>query len=248
MTSLSRTLWFLATGFCAIWPPQFAGAQDLLAGQRPRSSTDIANFGAGSPAPTATPAGTVYLPPKVLTRAPVEYPTLADLNRIEGVLTIRFYIDEAGHVTKTAVAKTAANPLLSQLNGDPHLLLWTFQPATLDGKPVPSVHDQEFEFRLDPKEQSRLALKRLSLPMGTPDPTYPAAAAALHLQGSPTIEVRWTKQGLVDRIGLVKSSGSPLLDATAVRFAYENWHIDPAATNSEGPFVKTIKFAPAPPL
>ena len=197
----------------------------------------IYNFGSGAepaaaPETTATPGGK-YQAAKVHFRAPIAYPILADLNREEGVVTIRFYIDETGHVTKTAIAKNGTSPLLNQLNGDPHLLLWTFDPATLDGKPVPSTHDQEFEFRLDPEQQKKLALRRLALPIGTPDPPYPPAGAANRLEGSSTIMIQWTKQGLVDKIGLVKSSGSPLLDSTAVRFAYENWRIDPAASSPE---------------
>jgi TonB family protein len=208
----------------------------------------IADFGAAAeplatPVTSGTPGGN-YQVAKVRFRAPVAYPLLADLNREEGVVTIRFYIDETGHVTKTAVAKDGTSPLLNQLNNDSRLLLWTFDPATLDGKPIPSTHDQEFEFRLDPEQQKKLALHRLALSIGTPDPPYPPAAAANHLEGSATLTIQWTKQGLVDKIGLSKSSGSPLLDATALRFAYENWRIDPAAMSPDKPFVKTIKFTP----
>jgi TonB family protein len=207
----------------------------------------IAEFGSAPPPPAASPEATPggdYLPAKILTRPQVAYPTLADLNRVEGVVTIRFYIDETGHVTKTAVAKNDSSPLLSQLNGDPRLLQWTFQPATLNGKPVPSTHDQEFEFHLDPAEQKKLALHRLALPVGIPDPPYPPAAAANHLQGNVTVAVRWTKLGLVDGITLVNSSGVPYLDATALRFAYENWRVDPAVTDFSQSFVKIVRFAP----
>ena len=170
---------------------------------------------------------------------------LADLNRIEGVITIRLYIDENGHVTRTAaVAKQGSNMLLKQVAADPHLRQWTFKPATLNGKPIPSSHDQEFEFRLDPKEQEKIALHRLALPIGTPDPPYPPAAASNHLQGSCVISVQWTKQGLVGQIALVKSSGVPYLDTMALSFAYENWRIDPAAMAPDQPFTKTIKFTP----
>jgi TonB family protein len=205
----------------------------------------IAKFGLATPAPaTPVPSATpgVYVPAKVVKRMPVTYPTLASLNRMEGTVLIRFHIDETGHVTNTTVASLNSNVLLNQLNNEPSLLEWTFTPATLDGQPVPSMHDQEFDFKLDPQEQRRLAVERLTLPIGTPDPPYPPAAAANHLQGAATISVVWSKQGLVSQINLIKSAGAPLLDVTALRFAYEHWRIDPAAVSPDKPFVKTVIF------
>jgi TonB family protein len=208
----------------------------------------IQRFGTGSPASGSSPEATLpadFEPAKVLAKTPVAYPTLADLNRIEGLVTIRFYIDESGHVRRVAVAKSA-NPLLNQLAGDPRLLQWTFTPAKFKGRLVPSTHDQEFEFRLDPEQQKRIAIHRMALAIGTPDPPYPPLAIPHHLQGNVTISVKWTKEGLVGEISLVKSSGSSFLDSSALRFAYENWRIDPAAASPDQPFVKTIKFV-APP-
>jgi TonB family protein len=239
----------LALDLLAAAPAGSARAQLLQNAAQAARQGPIADFGSGRLAPAATPGATPsgdYTAAKILSRTRVAYPTLADLNRVEGIVTIRFYIDETGRVTKTAVAKPGPNPLLNQLEGDPRLLQWTFQPATLNGKPVPSTHDQEFEFRLDPDEQKRLALRRLALPVGTPDPPYPPAAAAEHLQGSATISVRWTNRGLVGEIALVNSSGAPYLDVTALRFAYENWRADPAVTKLDQPFVKTVKFVPPP--
>jgi TonB family protein len=205
----------------------------------------IADFGGETPAPAAPgPSATpgVYVPAKVRTRAPVGYPTLASLNRIQGTVTIRFHIDESGHVIETTVASPNSNALLNQLNTERSLLQWTFVPATLNGQPVPSIHDQEFEFKLDPEEQKKLAIERLALSIGTPDPPYPPGAAASHLEGKATIGVFWTKQGLVDKIDLVKSSGAPLLDIAALRFAYEHWRLDPAAGSPDKPYVKTVTF------
>jgi TonB family protein len=242
----SRCLVLLAIlPFAAVAP---ALAQSIEEFSEVRTSGPIADFGSGTPAPAGSPAQTPagnYHPAEVRLRVPVGYPLLADLNRIEGKVIIRFYIDENGHVTRTAIASRGTNVLLEQLLGDPRLMKWTFQPATLNGTPVPSTHDQEFEFRLDPEQQKKIALHRLALPIGTPDPPYPPAAAADHLEGKPTVQVQWTKQGLVDRIALVKSSGAPYLDASALRFVYENWRIDPAAVKADQPFVKTVSFVPA---
>ena len=117
-----------------------------------------------------------------------------------------------------------------------------FQPATLDGKPVPGTLDKEFEFHLDPAEQRALAAKRLAARIGTPDAPYPKEALALKAQGSCTISVTWTKDGLVDRIVLAKASGSNILDRAALRFAYENWRIDPKDVVEGKEFSKTMTF------
>ena len=179
--------------------------------------------------PAATPLGQGYQPPKVLKRGTVAYPILANLNRIEGTVGIHFIIDETGKVTNATVYKTSRSLTLDAVVKSHGILEWTFQPATLNGKAVPSTFDQEIEFRLDPNEQREFALKRLAAPVGTPDPPYPSAALAIHPhpRGDCTIGVYWTPAGLVDIINLVKSSGSATLDHAALRFAYQNWRIDP---------------------
>ena len=132
---------------------------------------------------------------------------------------------------------------------DYNLLHWTFTPATLDGQPVPSTKKEEIEFRLDPVEERNIAIKRLALPIGTPDAPYPKEFAQYKLHGSVTIGVRWTKGGLVDQIAIIKPSGSKVLDDTAARWAYENWHIDPATINDKNlsdTFTRTMSFLPPP--
>ena len=187
------------------------------------------------------------MPPKARVKLPVAYPELAHLNRAEGVVTVQFSIDENGDVTKAIVSRTSNSVMLDAVVRDYNLLHWKFDPATLDGKPVPSTKEQQFEFRLDPAEEKAIALKRLALPVGTPDPPYPKEALPLKLRGSVTIGLRWTNRGLVDLIYLKKASGYPFLDHAALRWAYENWHIDPATLNEKNKddeFTKTINFDP----
>lgn len=200
-----------------------------------------------SPAATLGPSDDArrFVPPKVLKRVAPAYPVLANVNRVEGVVRIRFDVDETGAVTGAKALRRQESLLLDDMARDPRLRQWKFQPATLDGKPVPATYEQEFEFRTDPAEQRALAEHRINLPIGTPDPPYPPAAAARKLRGDITLVIQWTKQGLVDRILLSRSTDSMLLDETAVRFAYANWRIDPAAVTA-APFVKTIHFAPPP--
>ena len=206
--------------------------------------------------PTAVPvsldtpsADTRFVPAKVIKQLPVPYPLTAHLNRVEGVVRVQFSIDEAGNVVHAIVSRTSGSLMLDAVVKDYNLLHWTFQPATLDGKPVPSTKDVEFEFRLDPAEERAIALKRLALPIGTPDAPYPPEAVPYKLRGTATVGVRWTKGGLVDMIYLTQSAGSNVLDHAALRWAYENWHIDPATINDknkDNEFKKSMKFEPPP--
>jgi TonB family protein len=200
-----------------------------------------------SPAETLGPGASdrSFVKPKVLKRVSPSYPVLANVNRIEGVVRIRFDVDETGAVTGATAVRRGESLLLDDVARDPRLRQWTFQPATLDGKPVPATYEAELEFRTDPNEQRALAEHRMNLPLGMPDPPYPPAAAARKLQGDVTLVIQWTKQGLVDRILLTRSTNSMLLDETAVRFAYANWRVDPALITA-APYVRTIHFAPPP--
>ena len=203
--------------------------------------------------PTAAPevadSGHQFVPPKPRERLSVPYPELAHLNRTEGVVRVLYSIDETGNVTKAVVVKSSGSIMLDAVVHNYNLLHWKFDPATLDGKPVPSTKEQEFEFRLDPAEERAIALKRLALPVGIPDAPYPKEAIPLKLRGSVTIGVRWTNRGLVDLIYLKKACGIPVLDHAALRWAYENWHVDPATLNEgnkNDEFSKTLNFEPPP--
>ena len=228
-------------GAACLWlaagvPLPAAGAPPPAASQTPppdRYSLSLSGTETPTPSPllpsAATPPGQGYQPPKVLKRGTVAYPILANLNRIEGIVGIHFVIDETGKVTNATVSKSSRSLTLDAVVKSHGMLEWTFQPAMLNGKPVPSTFDQDIEFRLDPNEQREFALKRLAAPIGMPDPPYPTEALAMHPRphGDCTIGVFWTSTGLVDIINLVKSSGSATLDHAALRFAYQNWRIDP---------------------
>lgn len=202
----------------------------------------------GNPGLTAggIPAPNEFQPPKVLKHPTPAYPVLANLNRVEGVVTVRFSIDDKGQVADVTATKSSGSVMLDSLVRDPSLREWTFQPAMLNGKPLPSSLTREFEFRLDPNEQRQLAEKRLALPIGTPEPPYPPEALSVHppLKGSCTVTVRWTKAGLVDLIYLPKPSGFPFLDHVALRFAYANWRTDLETAAKDQEFTKVINFTP----
>ena len=244
--SLRSVSVLLAAGLLAL--PCAAFAQQLTGGGM------LALPPVSKPSPAAAapnPEGTSYHPAKLLRHPTLSYPTLALLNRVEGTVRVRFGIDDQGHVETVNAIKTGGSVLLDAVVLDHTLREWTFQPATLDGKPIASSLEQELEFRLDPEEQRRFARERLAAPIGLPDPPYPPEAVAAKLKGSCTIGIFWTPGGLPNLIYLAKSSGSNLLDHTALRFAFTHWHIDPKdvvyAKDKDGKdlaFTKTVAFNP----
>ena len=124
--------------------------------------------------PPASPANGGFLPPKVLASRPVNYPEQALLNRVEGVVSVKFSVDDTGHVVgQPIVDKSSGSVMLDAMVLEYDLKKWTFQPATLDGKPIPGTLDMKFEFHLDPTEQRALAEQRLAAPVGLPDAPYP---------------------------------------------------------------------------
>ena len=209
------------------------------------SATEV-TLDAPTPEPYANSSPGAFTPPKVLKHPTPSYPELAHLNRVEGVVRVHFAIDEAGHVIGVTVPRSSGSMMLDALSRDYTLREWTFQPATFNGQPVPGGADEEFEFKLDPNEERTLAEQRLALPVGTPDPTYPPEALALHPppKGKCTVAVRWTKAGLVDLIYMPQSTGSGALDKAALRFAYSNWRTDPATAAKAEVFSKIINFTP----
>ena len=211
----------------------------------PAPTAAVGNAPATSPAPGDTPADPgKFQGPKLLTSRPVRYPEQAFLNRVEGVVRVKFAVDDTGKVSKVAVSQSSGSVMLDAMALDYDLKLWTFQPATLDGKPVSGSVDKEFEFHLDPAGQKALAAKRLAAKVGTPDAPYPKEALPLKAQGACTVNVTWTKAGLVDRIYLSKASGSNILDRAALRFAYENWRVEPKDIVPDKEFSKTMTFTP----
>ena len=228
-------------------------AAALLLRRRPATSPgQSASASPGSTAtvlatPSATPEENRFQPPKVLTTRPVTYPEQALLNRVEGVVRVKFSVDENGQVAgQPVVDKSSGSVMLDAMVLEYDLKKWTFQPATLDGKPVAGTVDKEFEFHLDQNEQRALAEERLKAPVGTPDAPYPNEALKLKPQGACTIAVTWTPAGLVDTINLAKSSGSNTLDRTALRFAFTHWRIDPKDVTAKQQFSKTMTFTPPP--
>lgn len=210
-----------------------------------------------TPDPSATPVDARFQPAKLLRHPAPAYPLLALLNRVEGVVGVRLGINDQGRVTTVSLTHSGGSVMLDSVVVDPRLAEWTFQPATLDGKPIASSIERELEFKLDPEEQRKLAQERTGLVEGLPSPPYPPEAIPLKLEGprTCTIGVTWTDKGLVDLIYLDKGSGSDILNRAALRWAYTHWRVDPKniiypkdKDGKDKPFTKVVTFTPpAPP-
>jgi periplasmic protein TonB len=76
---------------------------------------------------------------------PPSYPKLAKSQRVSGNVLIDALIDPAGHVT---VMNVVSGPTLLHQAAMDALKQWKYQPASLDGKPVPMRLTVTIRFRL----------------------------------------------------------------------------------------------------
>ncbi len=84
---------------------------------------------------------------RVLHQVPPVYPALARLARIQGPVVLRLTIDASGVPTDIQVV-SGPHPLL--VNEAVRVArLWRFQPALLDGTPVPATFSLTVAFRLE---------------------------------------------------------------------------------------------------
>jgi periplasmic protein TonB len=91
------------------------------------------------------PIGGDVKPAHLLSSVPPAYPSLAKTQRIEGAVRIDAVVDPNGRISSMKVMSGPA--LLHQAAMDA-LHQWKYQPATLDGKPVPMHLTVTVQFRL----------------------------------------------------------------------------------------------------
>jgi TonB family protein len=90
-------------------------------------------------------------PPKVMTKKAPSYPAAAREDKIEGTVVVNTVIDEQGRVRNPTVADSSGNAELDQEAVDT-VARWTFEPATLDGRPVEVYYTITIRFTLDADE------------------------------------------------------------------------------------------------
>ncbi|MBT5874641.1 MAG: energy transducer TonB [Candidatus Latescibacteria bacterium] len=109
----------------------------------PRAVADAGGSGgtgqarAGANNAGAAPGGGIRVDekPRWLKRVEPEYPRIAKLTGVEGVVILSVYIDEAGHVTDTKVLKSLGNTGCDDA-AVTAAMQWRFIPARVDGRPL----------------------------------------------------------------------------------------------------------------
>lgn len=101
----------------------------------------------GQPAPPEAPlpVGGDVRPAKLLSSVSPAYPAMAKTQHVVGDVKIDALIDASGRVT---TMKVLAGPALLQRAAMDALRQWKYQPATLDGKPVPMHLTVTLQFRM----------------------------------------------------------------------------------------------------
>jgi TonB family protein len=92
--------------------------------------------------------------PKALSTSPPVYPETAKQAKAEGKVVVDCIIDEQGHVTQTKVNTSSGHEDLDKSARDT-VSTWTFQPATLKGKPVEVSYTITVNFTLDEKDKKK---------------------------------------------------------------------------------------------
>ena len=88
--------------------------------------------------------------PKIVNKVEPEYPASARDAKIEGNVAVKTVIDKQGRVLNPTVAESSGNADLDRSAVDT-VRQWTFQPATLEGKPVEVYFTITIRFKLDNK-------------------------------------------------------------------------------------------------
>lgn len=86
-------------------------------------------------------------PPRVTRSVDISYPGVRLREGEDGHTTVRFTVDTNGRVTDFK-SLSASHPAFSGYVKD-RLRLWRFDPATLDGQPVPATLTRTFIFDAD---------------------------------------------------------------------------------------------------
>jgi periplasmic protein TonB len=121
----------------------------LTSDEQPAAEGLNAGIAAGNAQPSAPAAplaiGGDVKQAKLISSVPPAYPSLAKTQHVSGNVQIDALIDATGRVT---TMKVVSGPTLLQQAAMDALKQWKYQPATLDGKPVPMHLTVTLQFRL----------------------------------------------------------------------------------------------------
>jgi TonB family protein len=118
--------------------------------EQPEPSAEVLNAGlvggnSQPSAPVTPPVGGDVKQAKLVSAVPPAYPTLAKSQHVSGNVLVDALIDANGRVT---TMKIVSGPTLLHQSAMDALKQWKYQPATLDGKPVPMHLTVTIQFRL----------------------------------------------------------------------------------------------------
>ena len=106
----------------------------------------LAALGQSVAPPSSQEVGGNFKPALLISSVSPVYPALAKNQRIHGDVRIDALIDSNGHVSSM---KMLAGPLLLQSSARDALQHWKFQPATINGRPMPMHYMVTIQFRLE---------------------------------------------------------------------------------------------------
>jgi protein TonB len=98
-----------------------------------------------APPPRPGPGGQLQ-PPQLISSPPPAYPANARAQRVQGVVVLDALVDETGKVVETVVI---SGPLLLQSAAQEALRNWKYQPARLNGEPIPVHTKVNLRFNLN---------------------------------------------------------------------------------------------------
>jgi protein TonB len=93
-------------------------------------------------------AADVDTKPKVIRQMPINYPTLAKRNGVEGRVVVRVLIGKKGKAEKMEVVQSEPEGIFDE-NAMKSLKYWQFRPGILNGELVPTWVSIPLSFKLD---------------------------------------------------------------------------------------------------
>ncbi len=179
-----------------------------------------------------------HVPAKPLKRSEPEYPYAMRRFRLEGRVQIEFEVDVTGKIQNPVITQSSNpgfdEPALTALRE------WTFQPATVDGKPVKSRLKQEIRFNMFERGEEPFSISRGEMEKLPPEwrydtspkirgvqlPVYPYALRAEDVRGTARATM------IIDQTGHVAGVTSISADrpefGQALAAALEGFQFDPA--------------------